>query len=207
MSVVRISVITPSVILGVWHINEDAKVLLSQLHLSKAEEKIYASFKHDLRRKQWLSYRILIRLMLPELSDYTIEYEKSGKPRLANTNFYISISHAGDYSAVIISRDAPVGIDIEKIHPRLRKVAHKFLYSFELVEINGTEDITKLCVYWCAKEAIYKCCGIRELTFEEIKIELQKSGNLCAKVFHKEKTFFYPIYYETIDDYILAYVY
>ena len=67
------------------------------------EEDQYASFKSEIRKKQWLSYRILLKKMISP-HPASIEYDAFGKPYLKNSDLYLSISHSGDYSAVIVSK-------------------------------------------------------------------------------------------------------
>lgn len=63
----------------------------------------------------------------------TIEYAPSGKPHLADSSYFISISHTRGYVAVILSAVSEVGIDIEQYGQRVHKVAHKYMRPDELI--------------------------------------------------------------------------
>ncbi|HZX61870.1 MAG TPA: hypothetical protein VFE66_01575, partial [Bacteroidales bacterium] len=66
--------------LGLWKIEETSDALKEQVQLDPAEEDQYASFKSEVRKKQWLSYRILLKEMLSPDPPF-LEYDTNGKPR------------------------------------------------------------------------------------------------------------------------------
>ena len=71
----------------------------------------------------------------------------------------ISISHSDDAIAVAVS-DAPVGIDVERVHkPRSNRMAEFIMNKRELAIFNSLSDEAKeerLIEIWTAKEAIFK---------------------------------------------------
>jgi 4'-phosphopantetheinyl transferase len=197
--------------MGLWQIDEEPDFFLSQLTLCHEEKEFFVAFKHDLRRKHWLSYRLLIQKMLGEEKPHHVVYDMAGKPVLADNSYKISVSHSGNFSVVIISKGGQVGIDIEQIHPRIKKVASKFLSKKELSDIPEDNQEHKLTIYWSAKEALYKACEIRQLDFAE-GIFIQpfsslKSGDLESIVIINKNPFRFQLHYEIIDNYILVYVY
>jgi len=210
LPVIRTTHLSPTSCFGIWHINETIDALRLQIVLSEEEEKLYLTFKNELRCKQWLSYRLLIRSILPYLKTYTVLYNKLGAPLILNSTINISVSHAGNYAVVIANNSNKVGIDIELIHPRIQKVAHRFLKAEELSSIQGPTSEKKLCVLWCVKEAVYKYCGIDGLDFaNEIIVapfELLNTGSVNVKVIYQDRTQSLVLNYETMNDYILAYV-
>jgi len=64
-----------------------------------------------------------------------------------------------------LHRSRPVGIDIEPIREQFTRVVPRVLSTDEIVHAAG--DPHRLAVYWCAKEALYKLYGKRQLTFRE----------------------------------------
>ena len=68
-----------------------------------------------------------------------IVYNPDGKPFLKGFSGEISFSHTQEYAAVILDCNQPVGIDIEKVKPRIEKVRSRFLDKDEL------EYIDQLC--------------------------------------------------------------
>ena len=200
----------PHTLLGIWKIDEVKEKLREQIDLDPAGENQYISFKSETRKKQWLSYRILLRKMLfPELP--VLEYDAFGKPRLKNTDLFISITHSGDYSAVITSKTCPVGIDIERLKDRIHRIKDKFLTAEEDRQIGKANRLEKLYVAWGAKEALYKIYGKPGVEFQR-DIFLGSFDYLCSGIGQcsarmntsggAEK---FDIFYERISDYMLVY--
>ncbi len=151
---------------AVWKITESVEELRDAIILREAEETLYQSFVAESRKKQWLAYRLLIRTLLKP-DDFPVEYDQSGKPFLAGSDYHISVTHSEDLAAVIISRYARVGIDIEKIKPRIEKVRDKFLSPEESAFVGKEREMEQLTLTWCAKEALYKLYGKRDLDFRD----------------------------------------
>ena len=68
------------------------------------------------------------------------------EPRLSDEN--ISVSHSGKFAAVITSKRNKVGIDIEQVHPRLHKVAEKFMSPEEGINESSVLTTDHLCLHW-----------------------------------------------------------
>jgi phosphopantetheinyl transferase len=67
-----------------------------------------------------------------------------------------------------------VGIDIEIVHPRIAKVAHKFLNDAEkamIASLPEDKQLNQLAFCWAAKEAMYK-------KHEQLGIDFAKDFNL-----------------------------
>lgn len=98
----------------------------------------------------------------------TIHYNDS-KPYLDNG--YISISHSADIAAIIYNPDYPVGIDIEKISPRIQRIATRAFSDEEIAAANG--DLEKLTILWNCKECVFKLADDEGIDFREmISIQL-----------------------------------
>ncbi|MEI6172196.1 MAG: 4'-phosphopantetheinyl transferase superfamily protein [Bacteroidota bacterium] len=149
---------------GIWHITETSGELRSLVHLDKTEELLYASFSHELRKRHWLAYRVLLRELLAPHSS-ALYYDDHGKPCLTSGSHHISVSHAGDYAAAVYSEKFPVGIDIEQLKERIERVKERFMQEVELRSLSTQNRLEHLYVYWCGKEALYKLRGTPELDF------------------------------------------
>jgi len=200
----------PNTKLGIWRIDEAKEDLKEQVELDPAEEAQYASFKSEVRKKQWLSYRLLLKKMLsPDLP--FLEYDAFGKPRLRNIGLYLSVSHSGDYSAVITSKTCPVGIDIEHLKERILRIKDKFLIEEENHKIGEANRLEKLYIAWGAKEAVYKIYGRPEVDFRhDIFIEsfdylCAGKGQCTARTKTPEGSEKFDIFFERISDYMLVY--
>ena len=199
--------------LAVWKIEESHEQLMSGLQLKQHELDVIDSFKSEKRALQWLSTRLLLRTMLDTKEYIDCKMDDHGKPYLVSYDYHISLSHSYDYAAVMISRDASkkVGLDMEMIKHKIKLVRHKFLSDAELAQKQIGDNINGLYVCWCAKEAIYKWHGKKELEFKrDIHIKpfkLRDEGDLIASVELPEGTRELEVnYFKTDDGYMLGYV-
>ena len=80
----------------------------------------------------------LLQEMLPEVYINCIEYAANGKPYFVNASIHFSVSHCNGFAACVISEEGPVGIDIELIQDRIKKVAdikEDYAYSNEYLQM------------------------------------------------------------------------
>ena len=166
-----------------WKMEEIPDELLGIAALSENDMTRVNSFTHIARKKEW----ICIRLLLKSLHrNFSIGYLASGKPYLENSTAHISISHTKDYAAIIISDSFSVGIDLERIHPRILKIAHKFVSAEEEKFLGAENKLEKLFVIWGVKEVLFKMHSIGELIFKEHLIvhpfEFAQKGTVKATV-------------------------
>jgi phosphopantetheinyl transferase len=196
-------------LLGVWEITENPEALRQQIHLNDEEEILYNSFSNDNRRIHWLSYRVLLKELISDEEYSHVIYDENGKPFLSYNSHHLSVSHSGKFSAVIVSKVNPVGIDIEKIHAKIEKVSAKFLTEAEIGQLGNENIFEKLHICWGAKEALYKLFGKRKLLFQEnirlFPFEFSGKGSLIGEIITKKFRKKYLLRFEKIDDYILVY--
>jgi 4'-phosphopantetheinyl transferase len=196
--------------LGLWKIEEINDDLKKLVNLEPNEEIQYASFKSEIRKKQWLGYRLLLKKILSPFPSI-LEYDIFGKPFIKNSDQFISISHSGEYAAVIVSKTTPVGIDIEQLKDRIHRIKDKFLSPEEDLHIGDENRLEKLYIAWGAKEALYKIHGKSEVEFQrDIFIEsfdylCSGLGNCHARMITPEGYGDYDVYYQKIDNYMLVF--
>ncbi len=195
---------------AIWKIEESADELLTQLQLKDHELSYLDTLNNGKRNMHWLSTRVLLRRMM-DTDDYIdCKVDSNGKPYLSNFPHHISLSHSYDYAAVMVSKNKAVGIDIELIKDKIERIAHKFLSKEELDFIQEKDRIDHFYVTWCAKEAIYKLHGKKNISFlEHIKLEpfeyigagsfeaVLNAGTLQRK---------FKVYYEKFDGYMIGFV-
>jgi len=204
--VTNIKTLSGSVI-GVWHITETVEVLKEAAGLDAGENEHYSRFRPELRKKHWLSYRLLLNTLLGEKQE--VLYDEHGKPFLKGQKSYISVSHSGDYSAVIINPEIPVGIDIEKITARIEKVYDKFMSEKEISGIDEAFRLDYMYAYWCAKEALFKMAGkgnldfCRDMTIDAFRYK--SPGKLDATLISENVAEKHQLFYEKMDEYMLVY--
>jgi phosphopantetheinyl transferase len=145
--------IDPQTSFALWKIDEQADELIAQLQLKDHEKSYLETLINGKRNLHWLSTRVLLRTMLNTSSYIDCKVNEHGKPYLANFPHYISLSHSFEYAAVMISRDKPVGIDIELIKDKIERIAHKFMNAEELSFMSADHRTEHMYIGWCAKEA------------------------------------------------------
>ena len=165
---------------GIWHITESDAELRSMVGLTAGEELRCDSFLNELRKKQWLACRVLIRHLLPRETSPVI-YDIHGKPSLASGIHHISFSHAGDCAAAVCSAEFPVGIDIEKLRDRVERVKERFMVQAELDALDKRCRLEHLYLHWCGKEALYKLNGKPVLDFRN-DIYIHPFDYLCNTI-------------------------
>jgi 4'-phosphopantetheinyl transferase len=147
----------------IWKIEESLSELQEGIVLSKNSATRLNSMKSELHQKGFVSIRHLLKEV--GYTDADLIYDEFGKPRLKNGKF-ISITHSYIFTAIIVSDDLHVGIDIEKQREKILKIAHKFTPFEEYKTIaNADALISKLTIVWGAKESLYKIFGKKKLLF------------------------------------------
>ena len=188
--------------IGVWKIEEDLAFFEELFHG-------HPDISSEKRRLQWFASRHLANLMLgqPDI----IVNDDTGKPNFKNSAVNISLSHTTGYAAVIISKQFAVGIDVEAVHPKVERIAHKFLRDDEINSIPTDEKAAKLMLYWSAKESLFKLYGWGALEFKtQLLIEpftLAQSGVLTADIVTPHLPLKnLKIQYEFFDGHVATYV-
>lgn len=195
---------------AIWKIEESADELLAQLQLKEHELSYLDSLNNGKRNMHWLSTRVLLRRMMDTDNYIDCKVDSSGKPYLSNFPHHISLSHSYDYAAVMVSKSKAVGIDIELIKDKIERIAHKFLSNEELNFIQAEDRIDHLYVTWCAKEAIYKLHGKKNISFlEHIKLEpfdYEGRGTFNAMLNTGNRYREFKVHYEKFDGYMIGFV-
>lgn len=188
----------------VWEIQESEAELLNSYTRMPEESELYEGVKHPRRKLEWLSARIAYQLLCSkmDIAYSPILKDVNGRPYLANEKLHVSISHSFPYVTIGISQYKQIGIDIQVPTPKLEVIQSKFLNKKELENANG--DLIKLCICWCAKEAVYKAYGKKGLSFLEININCfnkNMQGSIYAQLPGKDT---YLIHYWVTSSYVLA---
>jgi phosphopantetheinyl transferase len=194
---------------AIWKIEEPAEELYNQLQLDDEEKAYYERLKAGKRNLHWLGTRVLLRKMLKTDEYIDCKVDAHGKPYLVSLPYHISLSHSFDYAAVMIGKE-PVGIDIEQVKEKVERIAHKFMRKKELAFIADANKIQQLYVCWCAKEAVYKCYGQKEISFlDNILLEpfqFEGHGYVDAHLHKDGLKLDYEVDYLQYEDYMVGYV-
>lgn len=195
---------------ALWRIEEKAEDLYSQLLLDEHEKAYVEQLSHGKRNLHWLGTRVLLRTMLNTAEYIDCKVDPHGKPYLVSIPYHISLSHSFDYAAVMISKSRPVGIDIEQIKEKVERIASKFMKQQEMAFISNKDKINQLYVCWCAKEAVYKCYGQKEVSFaDNISLEpfnFDTEGSVIAHLNKEDVSLDYQVNYLQYEDYMIGYV-
>ena len=191
----------------VWKSNEPLSVLLQYAALSRNETLEWNSFKSESRKREWLTVRSALQILIPGANGSSIYYDLNGKPQLLTEGF-ISISHSQEYIAVLKANVSEIGVDIESIHPRIVTLSQKFLSDDEKLAVSDENKIEKLHVIWGAKEVLYKIHSIGEIDFKKDlfvhPFDYHMNGELKASILKKGFKQDYKISYEKADQYMLT---
>ena len=192
--------------IGIWKIEEQEQFFTNQLSLTDVQTQELHK-KHPKRKMEWLASRHLVK----ELSNgQDCLNDSLGKPYFPDSPLQLSISHSGEFAAVV-THSQPVGIDIQKITPKIRRIAHKFLRQEEQNSLNEVHFLEQLHVIWGAKEALFKAYGKKEIDFRKHLLvqpfQYQPKGGRTTGHVQKDDYFEkFDITYEHLGDYILVYV-
>ena len=196
------------IFLGLWEISESFSELLKLYHPLIPDNE-FEKFKNEKRRKQWLAVRVLLKILALDnnLIFQGIKKDEFNKPHSINAKYHISIAHAGKYATAIINTIEPTGIDIETVSAKVEKIKNKFLSEDELKKTQFS--LKELCVYWSAKEVLYKYYGKKNVIFKkELRIikefeSLSFRGKIIKEDFQKS----IPIKLICKGDHIIVFCY
>ena len=160
--------------IGVWHITEKEDFFLSHVNLQR-------NITHPHKRLQHLAGRYLLKELFPNFPISLIEIADTRKPFLQDEAYHFSISHCGDYAAVIVSTKNRVGVDIEIPHPKIENIKHKFLSEKEqrMLVNEPVANYILFTMAWSIKEAMFKWYGSVDVDFiKHIEIaHIQKNNS------------------------------
>ena len=147
----------------IWKITETEQELKETVVLQEKHQARLDGMLSEQHRKGFLSVRKL--LQTAGYTDFDLMYDTNGKPHLKDGK-YISITHSFEFAAIIISKEN-VGIDIEQQREKIIRIANKFCGSEWEYLNEENQFVEQLSVIWGAKEALYKMCDSRSLSFKQ----------------------------------------
>jgi 4'-phosphopantetheinyl transferase len=193
--------------MAVWLINEDVKTLQ---HLMGTGFALPSHIKNELKQLEWLAARNCVKYICESMGIVFkgIDKDEHGKPLLIGyEELELSITHSYPYVAAIVNLNQRVGIDLEQARPKLLKIAPRFLSENELIAT--ANDIRKICVYWCAKESLFKFYSKGNINFrQQLLIEpfdFADEGVFFAQIIVPEKTFRIKLEYCMNQEYMMCY--
>lgn len=183
------------------HIEYNPSLLMRAMALSLPErQKKAQSIRDEKVRAASLTAGLLLRYGLYQygVQDAEIQYTPKGKPYLANSALYFSLSHSGEYAACAIDKKA-VGVDIQKIVAVSPRAVSRFCTVAEQQYLDASSNLYRdiICL-WALKESWLKATGNSAADMFKVSFILREDGTVDGP------TGFNYRLYETIPDYILA---
>ncbi len=190
---------------ALWRIEEDEQTLSAMVY---PIEKISETVTNPTKRLEWLAGRVLVKALLEHMNlpFHGITKDNFGKPSPAQHALELSLSHSFPYVAAIIDKQYATGIDLEQPKDKLLRIAHRIHHTSELHDAGN--DVVKHCIYWCAKEALIKVYGRKDLTLaENLRIDaftLEKEGDIVGRIIVNGEETVVPLQYMVNPDFVVV---
>lgn len=192
--------------IAIWQISETPEELLCYFTPQELDQQEFKKFTFEKRKSEWLATRALLKELIG--NSFTISYTDSGKPLLDHPTYkYISITHSREFVAVFIHENKEIGIDIESQNRNYAPILKKYLSESELCHLK--EDTLIPCLYWCAKEALFKMVEEQGIDFKkqfEIVTCDPARESLLARYITGQQVKTYHLHYITLNDHCMVWV-
>ncbi len=194
----------PGGLIGLWKFAETTAELRPDFSEEELLDPNFMKYTYEKRKVEWLVTRVLIRQLIG--SDFTISYLNSGKPILNHNQFkHVSISHSRNFAAVILHKHLNVGIDIEETTRDFNRIEKKYLSEIESIQANKNPQLQ--CLYWCAKEAIFKLVDDEGVEFkQQIHIFPEFENQFLAKFISEGNESTYKLHHQFFSEHCLVWV-
>lgn len=150
--------------------------------LTEIEWIVYIGFQHEKRRREFVATRILRNHLFGK---ETLTYSETGAPQ-SPKNGFLSISHTSEAAALFYHPFYPVGLDLEEIAPKAKRVALKFLHEDEYQEFDLSSE-KEMVTCWSAKETLYKLAGRNGIDFKkELRLSKENDTLYIGRIFQGE---------------------
>lgn len=215
--------LSPTAVLGLWHLTETAAELWPQLPQPEAYQPLLPATANPVRQGQWLAGRALVHALAPALvaeipADLLVHNDATGRPWLAGGahGLTVSLSHSGAWVAAVLARGGRVGVDVEMIRGKAQRLAAKFLASPEWAAAAAASQAAPeaasahYTLLWSAKETLYKLAAQRGIIFKNQLLlddfHSRESGEIPATlVLGGEQTRHCICYSRPAPGYVLTY--
>ena len=168
--------LSPTAVLGLWHRTETTAALVALLPADAPYAALLPPTAGPDRQGQWLAGRVLAHAVADALwsappgllvrNDAT-----TGRPFVQGPGVpagaVVSLSHSGAWAAALLATNGRVGVDVELVRDKARRIAAKFLSDKELSAAQTVATDAHFTLLWSAKETLYKLAERRGLIFKE----------------------------------------
>lgn len=151
-------------LIGIWKLTENPDDLFHEFTAEELADPAFQQYNYEKRKVEWLATRILLKQLIG--LDFLISYSEHGKPILIHPKFkHLSISHSREFASIFVHEHLPVGLDIENQGRNYNSIIKRYLSEAEIKQA-GNNPLLQ-CLYWCAKEAIFKLVPEDGIEFKE----------------------------------------
>lgn len=192
-----------------WKTTEDSNYFLDRMSWDD-KQLMWLNSIHPQKKMEYMASRYLIYKITGKL-DAHLYKDESGKLHFQEEGEYLSISHSGEYVALIVSK-RPAGVDVQRYQDKIFRITDRFLNPDEKAWLHSIDawNISSLCTCWCIKEAVYKANGQKGIHFAKQILLMPESGiensfNLnSAQLIGNQTTRNYQIPFGISQDYCWA---
>ena len=192
---------------GLWRITEDYDTLFRDVILMEQDIVRLNGFKNHQRKRESLSVRALLASLT--YPGARIVYDSKRKPFLLDGSYNISISHSNDYTAILLSSQRRIGIDLEYMCHDISKVSRHILSRGEYITSDSGLSSVHMYIHWCAKEALYKICDKKDIIFNQnltiLPFEPEQKGTIQGIHHGDGFTEVFDMGYWIDDNYVIVY--
>ncbi|MGJ3252881.1 MAG: 4'-phosphopantetheinyl transferase family protein [Elainellaceae cyanobacterium] len=168
------------------HVLSDANLSQFAQVLAADEQERAQRFRSDPHRQQFIAARGLLRILLGDYLDIDpaqiqFVYGDYGKPLLNASSMsqalHFNLSHSHEMVLYAVTRDRPVGIDIEYLRrvQNVEQLAHRFFSPIEAAAISALSPDQQQTAFfngWTRKEAYLKATGRGLADLSEVEVTL-----------------------------------
>lgn len=213
--------LSPTAVLGLWHLTETPDDLWAALPNTAAYLLLLPATANARRQAQWLAGRRLAHALFDELPtllppETLVQNDATGRPWLAGApaDTGLSLSHSGEWVAAVLAQGGRAGVDVELIRDKAQRLAGKFLAENEWAHARTaaapSEADTHYTLLWSAKEALYKLAARPGIIFRQQlllhEFSPQTSGEIPATlVLNGTQTRHRVCYTQPAPGYVLTY--
>lgn len=160
---------------------------ISPAMLSDEERERLRRFRCGSSRERFLAAHGLKRLALARLlrrppERLRFDSAAMGKPFLHGADLHFSLSHSGDWVALAVSLDAPVGVDVEQPRLPAEELPVDMVFHPEDRIVPARSEEERFYIAWTLKEAAAKCAGHGlHLSFSSLCLDCPESSERGAE--------------------------
>lgn len=192
--------------LAIWKMDETVDELLQKADLSQADLEKLNTFRHEPRKKEWLTARVLVKTITGR--SLQIIYTPSGKPFFKDNSAHLSITHCKGFVGVTISTQ-PTALDMEIVAQRIAPIHSRFINEKELAFIPANQKLAYFTLIWSAKETLYKLFDKQQVIFKDHlfiePFQLNQQGTIQANFSFNEIHEKIEMNYMTCPEFTLVY--